>query len=93
MNGEDDWEKVIILEDKSCTAGLTKGGEIRGKTAFINLQTGNSGDKKAEKKIKMAAAAMGCPFVYLTSDKSAVGSNSNDIGGSQNIKTGVAYKY
>ena len=93
IHSENDWEKVIILEDKSYTAGLTKGGEIRGQTAFINMQTGNTGDKKAEKKLKMAAAGLGCPFVFLTSDKSTVGHNSNDLGGTQNIKTGVAYKY
>ncbi len=90
---EGDWDKVIILEEKSYIAGLTKVGEIRGKTAFINMQTGNTGDKKAQKKLKMAAAAMQCPFIFLTSDKTTVGSSSNDLGGTQTIKTGIAYKY
>jgi len=93
VNGEADWEKVVILEEKSYIAGLIKVDEIRGKTAFINLQTGNTGDQKALKKLKMAAAAMNCPFVLITSEKTTVGSNSNDIGGSQSIKTGFAYKY
>lgn len=93
VNGEDDWEKVIILEEKSYIAGLTKVEEIRGKTAYINLQTGNTGDKKAQKKLKMAAATLGCPFIYLTSDKMTVGSQSNTIGGTQSIKTGITYKY
>lgn len=93
VNGEDDWEKVVILEDKGYIAGLKKVGEVRGKTGLINFQTGNTGDKKAQKKLKMDAAKQGCPFVLLTADKTTVGANSNSLGGSQAIKTGVAYKY
>ena len=33
------------------------------------------------------------PFVLQVSDKTTVGANSNALGGSQAIKTGVAYKY
>ena len=90
---EDDWEKVVVLEEKSYIAGLKKVEEVRGKTGLINFQTGNTGDKKAAKKLKMAAAAIGCPFILMTSDKTTVGANSNAIGGSQAIKTGIAYKY
>lgn len=93
VRDEDDWEKVVIIEDKSYIAGLKKVDEIRGKTSFINLQTGNTGDKKAEKKLKMAAAALHCPFILLTADKTTVGANSNQLGGTQTIKKGVAYKY
>jgi hypothetical protein len=93
INGEDDWEKVVILEEKSYIVGLTKVDEIRGKTAYINMQTGNTGDQKALKKLKMAAAALNCPFILITSDKATVGSKSNNLGGSQSIKTGIAYKY
>jgi sRNA-binding regulator protein Hfq len=93
INGEDDWEKVVILEDKAYIAGLKKGDEVRGKTGLINFQTGNTGDKKAEKKLKMEAAKLGCPFILLTADKATVGANSNQIGGSQVIKKGVGYKY
>ncbi len=93
INGEADWEKVVILEEKSYIAGLKKEGEVRGKTGLINFQTGNTGDKKAEKKLKMEAAKANCPFILLTADKATVGANSNALGGSQNIKKGVAYKY
>jgi hypothetical protein len=93
VKGEADWEKVIILEEKSYIAGLKKAGEVRGKTGMINLQTGNTGDKKAEKKLKMAAAALECPFILMTSDKTTVGANSNQFGGTQAIKTGLGYKY
>ena len=88
-----DWEKVVILEDKAYISGLKKGEEVRGNTGLINFQTGNTGDKKAEKKLKMAAAAIGCPFILLTDDKTTVGANSNAIGGSQAIKKGISYKY
>ena len=93
VSGEADWEKVVILEDKSYIAGLKKVGEVRGKTGLINFQTGNTGDKKAQKKLKMDAAKQGCPFVLLTADKTTVGASSNSLGGSQAIKTGVSYKY
>lgn len=93
VNNEDDWEKVVVLEDKAYISGLKKGDEVRGKTGLINFQTGNTGDKKADKKLKMAAAALGCPFILLTSDKTTVGANSNQLGGSQAIKKGIAYKY
>ena len=83
----------MILEEKSYIAGLKKGEEVRGKTGLVNFQTGNTGDKKAEKKLKMEAAKIGCPFILLTADKSTVGATSNGLGGSQNIKKGVAYKY
>ena len=52
INGEADWEKVVILEDKAYISGLKKVGEVRGKTGLINFQTGNTGDKKAAKKLK-----------------------------------------
>lgn len=93
ITSEADWEKVIILEEKSYISGLKKVGDVRGKTGLINFQTGNTGDKKAEKKLKMSAAAIGCPFVLMTSDKTTVGSNSNALGGTQAIKTGIGYKY
>ena len=93
VSTENDWEKVVILEEKSYIAGLKKGEEVRGKTGLVNFQTGNTGDKKAEKKLKMEAAKIGCPFILLTADKTTVGANSNGLGGSQAIKKGVAYKY
>ncbi len=93
IRSKDDWENVVILEDISFIAGLKKGAEVRGKTGLINFQTGNTGDKKAEKKLKMDAAEQGCQFILLTADKTTVGANSNALGGSQAIKKGIAYKY
>lgn len=93
VNGEADWEKVVILEDKAYISGLIKGDEVRGKTGLINYHTGNTGDKKAEMKLKKEAAAGGYPFVLMTADKTTVGASSNGLGGSQAIKKGIAYKY
>lgn len=93
VSTEDDWDKVVILEDKAAATGLKKVEEIRGKTGLINYHTGNTGDKKAEKKLKMEAAKLGSPFILMTDDKSTVGASANRMGGSQNIKKGIAYKY
>lgn len=93
ISGKDDWEKVVILEEKSYIAGLKKGEDLRGKTGLINYHTGNTGDKKAEKKLKMDAAEKGYPFILMTDDKTTVGATSNTLGGSQSIKKGIGYKY
>ncbi len=95
VNGEDDWNKVVILEDKSYIAGLKKVGEIKGKTAFINLHTGNTGDSKADKKLKMEAAKIGCPFIFMTADKdiNESGASGPSFGAVQAIRKGIAYKY
>jgi hypothetical protein len=95
VNGENDWEKVIIFEDKSYIAGLKKVGEIKGKTAFINMHTGNTGDSKADKKLKMEAAKLGCQFIFMTADKdiNQSGANGVSFGAVQSIRKGIAYKY
>jgi sRNA-binding regulator protein Hfq len=93
VSTEDDWEKVIILEEKGYISGLKKVVEVRGKTGLINYHTGNTGDIKAQIKLKKAAAIAGCPFILMTSDKSTTGNNSNQLGGTQAIKTGIGYKY
>lgn len=95
VNSEQDWEKVVILEDKSYIAGLKKVGEVKGKTAFINMHTGNTGDSKADKKLKMEAAKLGCPFVFMTADKdiNESGASGVSFGAVQAIRKGIAYKY
>lgn len=96
IHSKEDWEKVVILEDKTQVAGLTKVEEIKGKTAFINYRSAAGSDRKAEQKLKEEAAQNGCQFVLLTSDKdiNTAGSNSSSsLGNTQSIKKGVAYKY
>lgn len=96
VTSEGDWEKVQIFYDKAQTTGLTEGNEVKGKTAFINYNTGASADRKAEEKIKKAAAALGYPFVLLTSEKESNYSGSNGsmgLGSKQSLKKGVTFKY
>ncbi|MDI9309091.1 MAG: hypothetical protein QM535_02650 [Limnohabitans sp.] len=95
VNGEADWEKVVILEDKSYIAGLKKGDEIRGKTGFISFHTGNTADTKAQKKLKIEAAKGGFPFILLTESKdiNQSGASGPSFGAVQSIKKGVTYKY
>lgn len=95
VRSDADWEKVVILEDKSYIAGLKKGNEIKGKTGFVSFHTGNSADNKATKKLKMEAAAGGFPFILMTADKdiNQSGSNGPTFGAIQAIRKGVTYKY
>jgi len=95
VNSKDDWEKVVILEDKSYIAGLKKGKEIKGKTGFVSFHTGNTADNKATKKLKMEAAEGGYPFILLTADKdiNQSGATGPSFGAVQAIRKGVTYKY
>jgi sRNA-binding regulator protein Hfq len=95
VSSKDDWESVVILEDKTAVSGLSKVGEIRGKTSMINYRTAAGGDKKAQEKLKKEAAEQGCPFILITSDKDAgmAGGTSRGFGGVQSMKSGIAYKY
>lgn len=95
VSSEKDWEKVVILEDKSYIAGLKKGDEIRGKTGFVSFHTGNTADKKSQKKLQMEAAKAGYPFILLTADKdiNQSGATGPSFGAVQSIKKGITYKY
>jgi sRNA-binding regulator protein Hfq len=44
---KDDWEKVVMLVDKSEAAGLTKVNEVKGKTAMINDRTAAGSSAKS----------------------------------------------
>ncbi|HMP93956.1 MAG TPA: hypothetical protein PKD90_13830 [Phnomibacter sp.] len=87
VNGKEDWEQVVILEDKAAAVGLVKKDEVRGKTSgLMSFHTAGSADKKSLRKLKESAAEMGCPFVLMTSDKDNMFTN-------QSIKKAVAYAY
>lgn len=95
VSTKEDWESVVILEDKTQVAGLTKVGEIKGKTSMINYRSAAGSDRKAQEKLKKEAAEQGCPFILMTSDKDAgmAAGSSRSFGGTQSMKAGVAYKY
>jgi len=88
ISGEDDWEKVQILNDKAQVLGLKKGEEVRGKTAgYYSFNTAGSADKKATRRIKQEAAKAGAPFILMNSEK------TDGFGVKQSIKNGTAYTY
>jgi len=84
INDDDDWNRVIILEDKSLVAGLKKKDDLKAKTGWVNFRSGNGKDERAEKVLKMQAAEERCPFILLLSDKN-VGKSAK--------KTGSCYRY
>lgn len=91
INGEDDWEKVIILDNIAQTVGLKKVDEVAGKTALINYRTATGSDKKSLEKLKKAAAKKGAAFIIINADK-----NFNlgyGWGSNQSAKKGVCYTY
>ncbi len=92
VSSKNDWEKVEILLDKSEIVGLKKVGEVKGKTSgyFSGYVSGAGADKRANKKLLMAAADMGCQFIYMTTDNANSGAFSY---GKQALKKGVAYTY
>jgi len=84
ITDDEDWTKVVIMEDKALVAGLRKGDDLKSKTGWVNMRSGNGKDEKAEKKLKQQAADARCPFILLLSDKT-VGKSAK--------KTGTCYKY
>lgn len=99
INGKEDWEKVEILLDVSEIVGLKKVDEIKGKST--GGFSGSKSDKKANKKLLEAAAEMGCPFVFMTSDQKSGGGGYRGWGGgiasiassNQSLKKGIGYTY
>lgn len=92
---EADWENVMVVENADDIAGLVRVDEIRGKTAFINLHTGAGSDNTALRKLKKEAAARGCAFILITSDKEIDRKSyqGGSFGQTQSIKRAVAYSY
>jgi len=88
VNSRDDWEKVIILDDKTEITGLTRVDEVAssGGGKFVGA---NSAQEKSLERIKKQAAELKCPFVYLAN------SNTHSMGiiSTRMTKNGVAYKY
>lgn len=95
VNGEADWEKVLIIENLEEVAGLKRVAEIKGKTSFINYRTASGSDRKSLEKLKKEAAANKCSFILLTSDKDIdrKSAGGGGFGQVQSIKKGIAYSY
>jgi len=94
VNGEEDWDKVILLEDKSEIAGLQRKSDVIGHNAFLSLHTPNTANSKAIINLKREAAKLHCPFVLLNFDReSSLLPLLHGFGGTQTMKGGMAYSY
>jgi hypothetical protein len=94
IQGEEDWEKVIILEDKEQRTGLKRISDIHAHTKFINLHTANSGNNKVTEKLKREAAKLNCPFLLINFDRATVYNGLiKSWGAIQEIKKAFCYNY
>lgn len=94
IRSKDDWQKVIIVEDKNLLAGLKRKQNIDGSNTFINLHTPYTGNRKAIKRIKKAAADLGCAFVFIYYDKeSSFMPILRGVSGLQYVKEGWCFSY
>ena len=95
LEGKDAFQKVILTKNAEDVEGLTRIGEVKGKTAFISYRTGANADKKSEERLKEDCYKLGGVVVYVTEDKDyAVGKTyQKGLGSSQTRMVGVAYKY
>lgn len=83
INGIDDWEKVILTTNHDDVRGLTKVGEVVGKSGWGGLLAQRAGNKDARKQIKKQAAKLNASLVLIQQDVSG-------FGGAKIV--GVAYK-
>lgn len=95
LEGKDAFQKVILTKNPEDVEGLTRIGEVKGKTAFISYRTGANADKKSEERLKEDCFKVGGVVVLVTEDKDYdVGKTyQKGLGSSQTRMVGVAYKY
>jgi len=95
LDGKDAFQKVILTKNLDDVEGLTRIGEVKGKTAFISYRSGANADKKSEERLKEDCYNLGGVVVLVTEDKDyAVGKTyQKGLGSSQTRMVGVAYKY
>ncbi len=93
VDNDSSWNKVIVLDDKIQAAGMKRIGQIFSHTAFINLHTSHTGEKKARKLLLKEAAKLNSNFILITSDKEVVYTTIKWWGVSQVKMSAVAYQY
>lgn len=95
VRSEEDWDRVIVIQNTDEIAGLERRGEVKGKTRFVNLRTGEGSDRTALEKLKKDAAADRCAFIFITTDKDIdrKGMDGGSFGQLQSIKKGIGYSY
>lgn len=65
VTNEDDWESVEITFNESDVAGLTRVGEVVGKSSWGGVAS-EKGGRLAIEKMKRQAADKGCPIILIT---------------------------
>jgi hypothetical protein len=88
IGGEVDWERVIVLNAKSETAGLIYADEVdaAGGGKFVAI---GQAEAEALMKMKKEAARLKCPFLFISSSRvKATGHVGRRV-----KKSGVAYRY
>jgi len=94
INGIDDWQKVMLLEDRTQIAGLKKGSIIRSNTRFLNLHSANTSERKSFEKLLKEAAKLNSPFLYITYEHETLYPGLIwSIGATQQVKRAVAFGY
>lgn len=93
VDDDSSWNNVIVLDDKSSSVGLKRLGQISSHTAFINLHTSYTGEKKAHKLLLKEAANLKANFILITSDKEIVYTTVKWWGVSQVKMSAIAYQY
>ncbi len=83
VNGIEDWEKVILTTNSDDIKGLTKVGEVIGKSGWGGAMAQREGNKGARKQLKKKAAKIKANIVLIQQDVSG-------FGGAKII--GVAYR-
>jgi hypothetical protein len=94
IDGIEDWEKVMLLEDRTQIAGLKKGSIIRSNTRFLNLHSANTSERKSFERLLKEAAKINSPFLYITNEHETLYPGLIwSIGATQQVKRAVAFGY
>jgi hypothetical protein len=88
IDGEGDWQQVVVLSDKAETAGLSYAGEVDAAGGGKYIAIGQA-ESEALTRLKKETARLKCPFLFISS------SHTRETGyvGRRVKKSGVAYRY
>jgi c-di-GMP-binding flagellar brake protein YcgR len=91
VNGEDDWQKVIVTTNPDDIKCLNRKGEVRSSASNTwNFKGKDAIDKKATMKIKMEAAKLKAHIIFI---QDQVKTGQTYYSGASSEKYGVAYSY
>ena len=88
INGEDDWESVVITYTENDVKGLTRVGQITKTSGWGGTMATGLGYKDALKKIQKEAAREGASIVWITDKPNE---QTTQYGAGVKL-TGIAYK-